>query len=755
MQRIWFKYVIIPMAICGIALISTYFWLRTSLPQIDGEMRLAGVTVPIEISRTEHGLASIEANSMDDVWFGLGFVHAQDRLWQMMSMRRFALGRLSEIIGEDTLALDIRQRRLGFGRLAKAQFETLDQATQTALIRYADGVNAYLAADDGALPLEFQLLSFDPIPWEPWHGLLWGRLMGHQLSARWREDLARATVLPIAGAAKMREIWPEIPPEIPADAQSSLSDDFLPPLFHPDPKGASNGWAVAPHRSKSGAPLLAGDPHLGLAIPSIWYIARLKAGNRVMEGATTPGVPFVIIGRNNDLAWSVTSNEVDVQDIVVVGRDDITSRITETINIDGEFNENVTVSLFKNAPVINGELAKSGDGEGHALLSTALSANDRSPDALMRLSTAATVDEGIEALKLFVAPFLNVQLADISGDIAQIHAGVVPVRNSVSGRLPLSPAEAWAETDVKRIDSRLRNPSEGYVANANERTADLDQILSGDWPQPARANRIQSLLSQPKSFSIDDMGAFQTDIRDVTWDLWKRVLDGKNFEGEEAQAIIVLREWDGDMRRELAAPLIYSAWMAHIRYQMFADELGERTPTVPLPGPIKLFEMIQNQSQWCDDVESSVVENCDDIPERAFRETVETLTDTLGSDIDDWHWGDTHVAQFRHALLGRIPFFADYYDRRIETDGGDRTLNRGATPRRSSARLGFPHVHGASVRTLHDLGGGPSRYIVGPGQSGNPFSDHYDDLLEPWRDGEYVGFDAPRAGLLKLLPGGN
>lgn len=738
------------MAICGIALISTYFWLRTSLPQIDGDMRMPGIAVPVEISRTEHGLVSIEANNMDDVWFGLGVAHAQDRLWQMMSMRRFALGRLSEVIGEDTLALDIRQRRLGFGRLAQAQFEMLDQETQTALARYADGINAYLALDDGALPLEFQLLGFDPIPWEAWHGLLWGRLMGHQLAARWREDLARAAVLPIAGADKMKEIWPELP----ANAQSSFND-LLPPLFHPNPKGASNAWAVAPHRSKSGAPLLAGDPHLGLAIPGIWYIARLKAGDQVIEGATTPGVPFVIIGRNKSLAWSVTSNEADVQDVVTVGREDVTSRITEIIGIEGEFNENVTVAFFNDAPVIGGELAESGDGEGHALLSTALSKNDRSPDALMRLSSAATVDQGIDALKLFVAPFLNIQLADVSGDIAQVHAGVVPIRSVASGRLPLSPADAWSASDVTRIDTVIRNPQEGFVANANERTKGLDVSVSGDWPQPARANRIQSLLSQPKSFSIEDMAAFQNDIRDVTWDLWKYALSDKEFLGEELQAYNALKDWNGDMRRDLAAPLIYSAWMAHVRYQMFADELGERTPTIPLPGPMQLANMIKNQSLWCDDVESSVVENCNAIAESAFRATVETLTDTLGSDIDDWYWGDTHVAQFRHALLGRIPFLADYYDRRIESDGGDRTLNRGATPRRSSAKLGFPHVHGAGVRTLHDLSGAPSRYIVGPGQSGNPFSDHYDDLLEPWRDGEYVGFDAPRQGLLRLLPDGN
>lgn len=714
-------------------------------------MRLPGITVPIEISRTEHGLVSIEANNMDDVWFGLGVAHAQDRLWQMMSMRRFALGRMSEVLGEDTLQLDVRQRRLGFGRLAKAQFETLDDATKTALTRYADGINAYLAGNDDALPLEFQLLRFDPTPWEPWHGLLWGRLMGHQLTARWREDLARATMLPLAGAAKMNELWPGIADQ----TTSSVMDGDLPPLFHPAPKGASNAWAVAPHKSKSGAALLAGDPHLGLSIPGIWYVARLKAGNRIIEGGTTPGVPFVIIGRNASLAWSITSNEADLQDVVMVDRKDITSRITETINIDGEYDENLTVSFFNDAPVIIGELAESGDGEGHALLSTALSSNDRSPDALMRLNMAATVDEAIDALKFFVAPFLNVQLADISGDIAQVHAGVVPVRSTVSGRLPLSPNDAWAEKNVMRIDTVIRNPTDGFVANANEKTFDLNDVIQGDWPQPARAERIHSLLSQPKSFSIDDMGAFQNDVRDVTWELWRRVLDGQNFIGEEAQAIIALRDWNGDMRRELAAPLIYSAWIAHIRYQIFEDELGERAPTIPLPGPIQLADLIQKQSLWCDDVESPTLENCDKIAENAFSATIETLTRVLGSDISDWHWGDTHVAQFHHALLGRIPFLADYYDRRIETDGGDRTLNRGASPRQGSAKRGFPHIHGAGLRTLHDLSGAPSRYMVGPGQSGNPFSNHYDDLIEPWRDGEYVGFDAPRAGLLRLLPGGD
>lgn len=750
MQKIWFKYVILPLAICGIGIISTYFWLRTSMPQIDGELRLPGITVPIEISRTDHGLAAIEANSMEDAWFGLGYAHAQDRLWQMMSMRRFALGRLSEVIGDDTIQLDMRQRRLGFGRLAKAQFDILDPATQTALTRYADGINTYLATTDDAWPLEFQLLRFDPVSWEPWHGLLWGRLMGHQLSARWREDLARATALPLAGASKMQEIWPEI-----AGEQQNAALDFeLPSLFHPDPKGASNAWAVAPHRSKTGAALLAGDPHLGLAIPGIWYVARIKVADRVIEGATTPGVPFIIMGRNNGLAWSLTSNEADVQDVVKVDRDDITSSITEVINIDGEFNENLTVSFFNQAPVITGELAESGDGEGYALLSTALSSNDRTPDAFLRLSMAANVDEGIEALKLFVAPFLNVQLADINGDIARVHAGVLPNRAGISGRLPLTPANAWAETSITRVEDVARNPPTGFVANANELTQALDDRVSGDWPEPARADRLNSLLSQPLSFSIEDMSAFQNDVRDVTWDLWKYALEGKDFIGEEAQAYNALKNWNGEMRRELAAPLIYASWMAEVRHQMFADELGDQVATLPLPGPMQLAAMIKNQSSWCDDVESPIVESCDRVAENAFRATAENLTDQLGSDVDDWHWGDTHVAQFRHALLGRIPFFADYYDRRIETDGGNRTLNRGATPRRASAKLGFPHVHGAGVRTLHDLGGGPSRYIVGPGQSGNPFSDHYDDLLEPWRDGEYVGFDAPRRGLLRLLPGG-
>lgn len=751
MQKVWFKFVILPLALCGIIGISGYFWLRTSLPDVDGEIRVSTLAVPIEIARTEHGLVSIEANALDDVWFGLGFAHAQDRLWQMMSMRRFALGRLSEVIGEDTLELDKRQRRLGFGRLAKAQFNQLDPATKTALTRYADGINAFLIEREGALPLEFQLLGFDPIPWEPWHGLLWGRLMAHQLTARWREDLARATLLPLAGGAKMQELWPEIGAETDIPSRSNV----LPSLFHPDPKGASNAWAVSPLKSKTGSPLLAGDPHLGLAIPGIWYVARLKAGEHVIEGATTPGVPFVIIGRNQGLAWSLTSNEADLQDVVNVTREDVTSRINETILVD-DFPEPLTIAFFIGAPVITGELAESGAGVGQALLSTALGDTDRSPDALMRLNTASTVNQGIAALELFAAPFLNVILADRSGDIARVHAGVLPVRRlGVSGRLPLTPDNAWALSDVRRVETIERDPAAGFIANANEKTPELDEDLAGDWPLSARDQRINALLSQPLSFSLDDMATFQTDIRDVTWNAWRFALSGIDFIGEEAQAYAVLRQWDGEMRRELAAPLIYSAWIAHIRHLIFADELGERMPTVPLPGPTQLAAMIKAGSKWCDNIDTSPVENCDRIAETAFRSTIETLSETLGSDIDDWHWGDTHVAQFHHALLGRIPFFADYYDRRIETDGGDRTLNRGASPRSGSAKRGFPHVHGAGVRAIHDLSGAPSRYMVGPGQSGNPFSDHYDDLLEPWRDGEYVGFDAPRESLLRLLPGVN
>ena len=585
MRQIVLRIVVIITAVAVLLTVGGYLWLRSSLPETSGNVAVVGADAPVVISRNTHGLPTIAAESLHDAWFGLGFVHAQDRLWQMESLRRFALGRLSEVIGPATYDIDLQQRRLGFGRLAKAQFAALEAPTRAALEAYAGGVNAYLTEHSGTLPLEFALLGFTPEPWEPYQGLLWGRLMAYQLSARWRDDVSREALIGRLGVARVRALWPDI-----GDGpQAAATPVDLPVAPFPPPRGASNAWAVAPARSLSGGALLAGDPHLGLQVPGIWYLARLKAEGRVIEGATAPGVPFVVIGRNADVAWSFTSNEADLQDVAHVSQSDISSEWDEIIHIKGAETQTVRLLESRGAPVIAGNLLSGHGDEGLALMATALAPEDATPTALLGLNMATGVDDALTALDAFVAPLMNVIIADSGGHIARTLAGALPVRGSQAGRLPLAQgAPRWTVASARSAVETRRDPASGVVANANERTAEIAKTenVSGDWPEGARAMRLKALLGTARSFSPDDLAAMQNDAVDATAAVWNDVLAAATLSGTADQARSLLRDWDGTMSRDRAAPLIFAAWMAELSRLMFADELQDAYPKLMLPGPL-------------------------------------------------------------------------------------------------------------------------------------------------------------------------
>ncbi len=760
MRRALNKASLIVVAVFALGLAGLWGWLVQSLPRTDGEMRVAGIDAPLNIKRTEHGLVTVQAEDWHDAWFGIGFAHAQDRLWQMESLRRFALGTLSEVIGEATLDLDIAQRRLNLDALARAQFEVLDTDTQTALRAYADGINAFVNNHDALLPPEFLVLQFRPAPWAPHHGLLWGRLMAYQLSGRWRDDLARETYLGSIDIEKLRVLWPALAKE--AAARSSAAPkttrfSALPPRTLPYPKGASNAWAMAPGKSTSGGALLAGDPHLGLTLPGTWYMARLEVGTDWVEGATAPGVPFVVLGRTQSLAWSMTSNEAHLQDVVRIKAANVDRRITQTVSVKDGTPRDITLMFSKAAPVIAGTVLEGTGDDGIALMATALSVDDTSPDALAGLNSARTIDEGIDALARFRAPLMNVFLADSYGGIASVHAGDVPRRDGYSGRLPLQPGDVrWRAVNAANRLSALRNPPGGIVSNANERTAGLDDLgfpLDGDWPAPVRGDRLAQLLEAPKKFSMDDFQAMQGDVVDITAAAWRPILQGLTLSGAAYKAREKLLAWDGAMTRDDAAPLIYATFIAALQRVIFADELQGAFGVLKLPGPDALRKMLAEENIWCDQIKTQQRrESCRPLAQTAFSDAVMILVQSHGGDVDDWRWGDAHVAYFDHKLLGRLPFIGGLFDLRIETPGGDRTLNRGASPRSAGLNGAFPHVHGAGFRAVHDMSGAPSRYIAVPGQSGNPFSNHYSDLMDLWRDQKYLGFDAPAVSTLRILP---
>lgn len=729
-----------------------YLWLRTSLPDTSSDVTLSGIAQPVKISRTLYGAPTIDAMSQGDAHFALGYVHAQDRLWQMEGMRRFALGTLSEVIGAETLQTDIAQRRFGFGRLARAQYQKLDKNTRAALIAYADGVNAYLKTSSSSLPMEFNLLGFKPEPWLPEHGLLWGRLMAYQLSARWRDDLAREALIDSVGLEKVRALWPNLK----IDGQAALKQMSLPPRQFAPPLGASNAWAVVASRSHTGGALLAGDPHLGLTIPGTWYLARLRYQGQVVEGATAPGVPFVIIGRNANVAWSFTSNEADLQDVIRVTGADITSNDPEDIRIEGGNIHSIRVYYSGDAPVIAGGILDQSGDDGIALLSTTLKPDDKTPAAFLALNDASDLNGALYALKDFQSPLMNVIIADRSGRVARAHAGDIPLRESTHGRLPMKGADPkWQQVRATTLFPTEIDPISGAVANANEQTLEMinsDAALSGDWASRARADRLEKLLSENQKFDLDAMADIQHDIVDVTGEIWKSVLGDPVGDDPIAHAKILMQRWDGRMHRDAPQPLIYASWLSEMNRVMFYDEMDERFFGMKLPGPRRMFELLQTDSPWCDDASTPDRETCEGLPERTLKAAVNKLALVYGDNPADWRWSSAHEAFFANALLGRLPTVGDFFNRYIVSDGGNRTLNRGASRSGAGVNGLFPHVHGAGFRALHDMAGAPSRYMVAPGQSGNPMSAHYDDLLALWRDGHTITFEDVTLSTMVLSP---
>lgn len=772
------------------ALAGGFAYLRGSLPRTTGEIALPALDRPVEVARDRHGIPTIRARSLADAYTALGFLHAQDRLWQMDFMRRTAAGRLSQVVGEGTLGIDRFMRVLGFARLAQAQVDHLSAGTREALDAYAAGVNAFLA-DDPVLPLEFQVLGYAPEPWTPADSLSWFRLMALQLSGNWRQEIVRARLERRLDADQVAFLYPDAAADAPATistARTALRDvplDELAALL-PEalrPKSASNAWIVTGERAAGGKPLLANDPHLGLQAPGYWYLARIETPGRTLVGATAPGLPFHVLGRNRHLAWGLTTTHSDTQDLFIEkpaagdagayrtpdGPRPFATR-TETIAVDGrETPVELRVRRTRHGPVVSDSIdaAKGVAPDGHmlALAWPALRADDRTPDALRAVNRARDVPEALEAMARAQSPQQNVHLADDRGNIAVTAPARVPIRAKGDGTRPVpgwSGAYDWSGFVPVSELPRAINPPDGRLINANNRIVgdDYPHLLAAAWPPPWRAARIAALLDDaPPPLDAEAMAAMQLDARSPAADILLATLlrhAPASRRGEEAAA--VLRAWNGDMDRTQAAPLIFVAWMDFLNRALFADELGPKLfREFARPDPRLVRRAVEEDTAWCDDVTTpDLREGCTAQVRLALEDALAALTRRFGDPLRA-AWGDAHHTALPHPMLSRLPVVSGLFGREVATDGGDETVNRGAARYSGSERGRYAHVHGPGLRAVHDLSQPPrsSLFMIADGQSGNPLSPHYASLAERWRDGRFlklVGDAQDAARVLRLTP---
>jgi penicillin G amidase len=761
-------------------------WLLMSAAPATGRRAVDGLSAPVAMFRDGWSIPYIFAETDEDASFALGWAHAEDRLWQMETMRRIGAGRLAEVVGPAALQSDRWMRTLGLYRLAERVYAALSSETQRRFDAYARGVNAWLATRAGSLPPEFLLLRLEPQPWTPVDSLVWLKLMALRLSSDRRSELLRARLADRLTPQQLRDLWLDDPPGAPttlAAAATGPDGDTLARLAGvlPEPpgqpQGASNAWVVAGSQTASGKPILANDPHLGFTLPVPWYLARVVTPKGELAGATAPGFPAVVFGHNGRIAWGMTSSHADVEDIFLERGDPTDfSRYQapggprpfvtreEIIAIKGAPAETLTVRATRHGPVISdlpGVALPVGPSPPplgsipqrpiiSTLAATYLTEDDRTAEALLDLNRARNWVEFLAAASDATAPQQNVFYADIEGHIGFVSAGRIPFRPAGGGRMPIpgwTDAYDWIGFVPSEGLPRAFDPASGRLVNANNRPVpdNYSWPILGAWDAGFRAERIVELLAHANPQTVEDTAAMQLDsVSMIARRLMPLMLDKLPRLDRHQEIVERLWSWDGTMRRDRPEPLIFVAWLREFVRALCADELGPAFDEYWDDRPRFVEAALTEQTQWCDDLGTAAVEDCPSRLTSALDAALEGISQKLGPDPDKWRWGDLHRVRFEHPFWRRVPLIGGFASVSIEVDGGNDTINRGAS-RLSDPENPFAAVHGASFRGVYDLADlGNSRLVLATGQSGNPLSRHYRDMTPLWREGGGIRLNATR-----------
>jgi penicillin G amidase len=771
-----------------LAVLAGFIYLRMSLPKVSGTLTVPGLQESVEVTRDQNAIPHIYASSQADAYFALGYVHAQDRLWQMEFQRRVGAGRLAEVVGGAALETDKFLRTLSVYHYAQATIPKLSEETRGILESYVAGINTYLQTRSGPLPPEFLILRHTPEPWKVADVLVWQKMMAWDLSGNWDDEVLRARMSKTLSPEQIAELWPPYPGDAPIilpDYSALYEDLNLDILWavspKPEPPGAgSNNWVLGGSKSATGQPLLANDPHLGLSAPSLWYFAHLSAPGLEVMGATLPGTPAVLLGRTDKITWGFTNTGPDVQDMFIEqlsadnsgqyltpdGYQDFVTR-KEIVKVKDKPDVELTVRESRHGPIISdvsesSKQAASVTGQNYVLAFawTALRDDDLTLQASIEMNHATNWEEFENALRDFAVPQQNIIYADVEGNIGFYAPALIPIRKtgSVSKGGGAIPVPGWTgEYDWTGFIPfedlpHAFNPASAEVVTANNKIVPngYPYFISSDWAEPYRINRITELLGQMNKHSLETFASIQTDQTSLMAQEFLPYL--REVEAEtalEKAAQAELLSWDGTMDRNKAAPLIFSAWYRELARLIYNDELGDTFEDYYGFRPMFVSDVLAKQTKtlWCDDTRTPAEESCAFMEVRAFKEAIHYLSTTYGSDVSKWQWGTAHYAHSDHAILTDTPL-ARFFDIKIPNGGDAFTVN--------AARFGignkepFKQTNGPGYRSLYDLSNlDASLFIHTTGQSGNPLSSHYKDFAETWRDGRYIPMTMKREDIEK------
>lgn len=748
--------------IAAAALIFANVYIGKSKPMIDGKVQLTILDENVTVIRDENGVPHLDAKSDADLYRAQGYVHAQDRLFQMDLARRQASGRLAEVVGAKAIDTDKQFRTFSLRNAAEKSFDTYGDDAKQVLEWYADGVNEFIeeVKDNGKLSYEFKLLGYEPEPWTPIDSLTIGKYMAYDLGGKWTPQAMRHWALNQYSEEKAMDLFITYPENAESIMEANMKNpvqvagQFDPGLL-PQEFNGSNNWVVSGDKTKSGKPLLADDPHLGLSTPSIWHQIQLKSPEQNVSGVIFAGIPGVILGHNEKVAWGVTNVGPDVQDLYIEtpnpedptqfqydGEWEQAEVRDETISVKGEEDVPFEVLVTRHGPVITDVIYK--DEKPGAVFSMQWTALEPSNEleAIMDLNKAEDWESFETALQAFSSPAQNFVFASTDGTIAFKANGKIPIRKKGDAQLPVpgnSSEYGWDGYIPYDELPTLVNPKEGFIATANNEIVDdnYPYHITKFWAQPYRYERIAEVLRSGDQFVAEDMMDLQMDQKNLHAEEFLDDLIGsiermdrkESYKGILAQ----LKDWDQVDSVDAPQPLLFHKLMKQLPVTMFAPDM-----------PADVYEFMPGKPQLTDqflrnayngDPSTWVLEygGVDQWVFDAFKKTVASLKEDYGDNSEKWQWGDYHQLVFPHPLSSASPILAHFLDPKKQPVGGS-----GITVQAASFKDDGSANHGASWRFVADLDDLSKAYhIVGPGQSGHVKSQWFHDQADDWVRGDF------------------
>lgn len=759
-----------------------YRLLMKSLPEYQGDKQLGGLSASVEVYTDRYAIPHIYAESDEDAAYALGYLHASERLFQMDIARRAGEGRLSEVFGSATLPYDRMFKTIGIDRTVKRDMGKINPQYMSLLQAYSNGVNDYIKAAKGKYPVEFDALGYDPYLWKPEHSLIIGKLMAWELNISWWTDIAFSHLVQKFGEEKVKEILPDFPENAPTIIPSGLqkAPEITTSLIETDRAFrnfigfggthiGSNNWVVNSAMSQSGKPIIANDPHLALQAPGKWYAAVIRGKNWKAEGVTLPGVPGVVIGKNENISWVMTNVMADDADFYLEKIDSTGKKYffnnawqdlksyRYTIHVKDSEDVEISVKETHRGPIVSGihpyTFMYPDRIQKKAVLSMRWTGNEFSDElyAIMAMNMSKNWTDFRDAVSHYYVPGQNFVYADNAGNIGYICGARLPLRSSVNPTFVCdgtTDAYDWKGYVPFEQMPSLFNPPENYIASANNKTVkDFSYHISNLWEPSSRIERITELLRGKQKHSVKDFMQYQNDVvspyaREMTPYIISAFNEVKVKDRLLSGTLNLFKTWDHNLNEYSQMPAIFEVFFQFLLRNTFEDEMGsslynEYVFTANVPYRSILRMMKENNSSWFDNVNTKGrVETRDDIIRRSLIDALRYFESHFGPSISEWQWGKLHTVTLKHMFHGKFGALDDFIDIGPYEIGGSGTSLFNTE---YSFNDPYETVLGPSMRYIYDFSRPGEFYLIlTSGQSGNVFSKHYKDMTEMWLKGKYI-----------------